>query len=25
VINEHRRSFKPVRDVLESVVGAAHG
>lgn len=25
VINEHRRSFKPVRDVLESVAGAAHG
>ncbi len=25
VINEHRRSFKPVRDVLESVTGAAHG
>ncbi|MCA1931682.1 ribonuclease HII [Rheinheimera sp.] len=25
VINEHRRSFKPVRDVLESLAGAAHG
>ena len=25
VINEHRRSFKPVRDVLESIAGAAHG
>ncbi|MDF3124310.1 ribonuclease HII [Rheinheimera sp. 1928-s] len=25
VINEHRRSFKPVRDVLESLTGAAHG
>jgi ribonuclease HII len=25
VINQHRRSFKPVRDVLESVIGAAHG
>lgn len=25
VINEHRRSFKPVRDVLESLMGAAHG
>ena len=25
VIAEHRRSFKPVRDVLESVIGAAHG
>ena len=25
VINEHRRSFKPVRDVLESFAGAAHG
>jgi ribonuclease HII len=25
VINEHRRSFKPVRDVLGSVAGAAHG
>ena len=25
VINEHRRSFKPVRDVLESLAGVAHG
>ena len=25
VINEHRRSFKPVRDVLESIAGAEHG
>jgi ribonuclease HII len=25
VIAEHRRSFKPVRDVLESLAGAAHG
>lgn len=25
VIHEHRRSFKPVRDVLESFAGAAHG
>lgn len=25
VINEHRRSFKPVRDVLESFAGTAHG
>lgn len=25
VINEHRRSFKPVRDVLESIAGATHG
>lgn len=25
VIAEHRRSFKPVRDVLESLMGAAHG
>ncbi len=25
VIAEHRRSFKPVRDVLDSLAGAAHG